>query len=642
MKKIHRAAFFVLLLSCMLLGGCSGNNTEQPQSTVKEAKITERAAESTVEITEEVAEEAKTEEKLPDGIYTAEFDTDNSMFRVNEAYDGKGILTVKNGEMTIHVTLGSKNIVKLYPGLSEDAKTDDAGALMPTEDSVTYSDGWTETVYGFDIPVPVLDEEFNLALIGKKDKWYDHKVRVSNPMPYESADKVYTIDLTFEGGSGKSEILSPALISVSGNTVTATLQWDSPNYDYMVVDGETYLPVNTEGNSVFEIPVSCFDEPITVIGDTVAMSRPHEIEYTITFHSDSVKAVEKEWSELSLEGTLELQYAENFSVDYYEGGYNLLTLTDGTRLLTIPDGMEVPGNLDSDITPVRQPVKDIYLVASAIMDMFCSLDALDSVSLSGQKEDGWYIEEARDAMARGDLVYAGKYNKPDYESILSNGCSLAIENMMISHSPEVVEKLESFGIPVMIDYSSYENHPLGRVEWIKFYGALLGKEKQADELFREQIEILDRVTADKKTDKTVAFFFITSNGLVQVRRPGDYVPKMIELAGGKYIYEELGAEDSARSTMNVQIEEFFNTAKDADYLIYNSSIDGGVDSVEELLDKTKILAGFKAVKEGHVWCTTNDMYQQSMSIGYLIDDIHKMLKDADVEDEELQYLFRLK
>lgn len=363
---------------------------------------------------------------------------------------------------------------------------------------------------------------------------------------------------------------------------------------------------------------------------------------SIVSEAETVEEKMADWSDLTLEGTMDLQYAEKFSVDYYEGGYKLLTTDDGTKLLTIPEDVEIPENLDEDIVPIKQPVKDIYLVSSSIMDIFANLDALDSVSLSGQKQDSWYVEAAREAMEKGDIVYAGKYNKPDYELILANGCSLAIENRMITHSPEVIEKLEGFGIPVMIEYSSYESHPLGRVEWIKFFGALLGKEEQAEKIFDEQIEILDRVTADEKTDKTVAFFFITSNGLVQVRRTTDYVPKMIELAGGKYIYEELGEEESSRSTMNVQLEEFYNTAKDADYLIYNSSIDGGVSSVEELLDKSSLLGDFKAVKEGNVWCTTNDMYQQSMSIGYLIEDMHKMMTDENVADEELQYLFRLK
>lgn len=334
-----------------------------------------------------------------------------------------------------------------------------------------------------------------------------------------------------------------------------------------------------------------------------------------------------------------LQYAENFKVDYYEDGYVLLTTTmDGRKFLIVPEDAEIPPNLEQGIVVLKRPIKNLYLAASAAMDMFCALDGLESISFSGQKEEGWYIEEAKDAMAKGNIVYAGKYNKPDYELMVSKGCILAIENMMISHSPEVIEKLEDFDIPVLIEYSSYEPHPLGRVEWIKFYGALLGREEEAEKIFAEQSAILERVTADEKTDKTVAFFFVTANGLIQVRQSSDYIPKMIELAGGKYIFENLGDAETRRSTINIQVEDFYAGAKDADFLIYNSCIDGGVSNMEELLDKCGLLADFKAVQEGNVWCTTNDMYQQSLSIGYLTEDIHAMLSG---ETDGMQYLFRL-
>lgn len=357
-------------------------------------------------------------------------------------------------------------------------------------------------------------------------------------------------------------------------------------------------------------------------------------------YTDNLQKQKTEY-ELVYEDSMELQYAENFKVDYYRDGYTMLTTTtDGQRFLLVPENGEIPADLDDDIVVLRKPVKDLYLVASAVMDMFSELDALDAISFSGQKEGNWYVQEAKEAMARGEISYAGKYSKPDYELLVSQGCSLAIENRMISHSPQVIEKLEEFDIPVMIEYSSYESHPLGRVEWIKFFGALLGKEELASEIFQEQAEILERISEDENTHRSVAFFFITSNGLVQVRQSSDYIPKMIELAGGKYIFENLGDEQTKRSTMNMQVEEFYNAAKDADFLIYNSSIDGGVADMEELLDKCELLADFKAVKEGNVWCTTNDMYQQSLSIGYLMEDMHAMMT-GDGEDD-MHYLFRLK
>ena len=292
------------LSACLLLGGCgAGQATDatSAESTVAAQESTVTPTEST-EATETVSTEtAQDEAQLPDGVYTAEFSTDSSMFHVSEACDGNGTLTVKDGVMTIHISLGSKKILNLYPGLAEDAAKEGAVLLEPTTDTVTYSDGMTEEVYGFDVPVPVIGEEFDLALIGTKGKWYDHKVKVSDPVAEGTADTfdlsivedgTYTIELTMEGGSGRASIQSPAQITVTDGAATATLEWSSPNYDYMLVNGEKYLPVNTEGNSVFEVPVEALDAPLTMIGDTVAMSTPHEVEYTVTFHSETLESTE--------------------------------------------------------------------------------------------------------------------------------------------------------------------------------------------------------------------------------------------------------------------------------------------------------------------------------------------------------------
>ena len=360
-------------------------------------------------------------------------------------------------------------------------------------------------------------------------------------------------------------------------------------------------------------------------------------ENSLVESADQIEAVD--WKAMKPIGSMELLYAENFSVDYYEGGFKLLETMDGTQILVVPEDKEIPQNVDEDTIVLKQPVQNMYLVSSAVMDIFSKLDAIDTLRFSSQTEDNWYVDDAKQAMEDGSLIYAGKYSKPDYELIVSEGCSLAIENSMIFHSPEVMEMLESFDIPVMVEYSSYESHPMGRVEWIKFFGALVDKEDEAQRIFDEQIDILDSVTANNNTGKTVAFFYITSNGLVQVRQSNDYIPKMIELAGGRYIFDNLGDSESKRSTMNMQVEEFYDGAKDADYIIYNSTIDGGVSSVDELIDKCPVLADFKAVKDGNVWCTTNDMYQQSMSIGYMIKDIHSMLCDGDEDD--MTYLFKL-
>ena len=354
--------------------------------------------------------------------------------------------------------------------------------------------------------------------------------------------------------------------------------------------------------------------------------------------SDSAK--DRISDELVYESSMELEYAKQFSVDYYKDGYRLLATSDGTKILVIPEGKEAPKDLEKGIIVMQQPVQNLYLVSSSVMDIFDHLDALDSIRFSSQKEEDWYIEGAKKAMARGDISYAGKYSKPDYEQIVSQKCTLAIENMMISHTPEVREMLEDFGIPVMIEYSSYEKHPLGRVEWVRFFGTLLGKEKEAEKIFEKQKNILKKVTADEKTDKTVAFFYITSNGLVQVRQSSDYIPKMIELAGGKYIFEDLGDEEVARSTVNMQIEDFYQGAKDADYLIYNASIDSPINSIADLTAKSELFADFKAVKNGNVWCTGKSLYQATDIVGNLITDINLMLTDGD--ESGMTFLYRVK
>ena len=344
---------------------------------------------------------------------------------------------------------------------------------------------------------------------------------------------------------------------------------------------------------------------------------------------------------LKYDHSLELQYADQFSVDYYEGGYALITIEGDGQFLLVPEGKDAPEGLDKDIAVIHKPVQNIYLVATSAMDLFCALDGLDSISLSGTDADGWYIDEAKKALEDGSILFAGKYSAPDYELILSKNCGLAIESTMISHSPEVKEKLESFGIPVLVEHSSYESHPLGRTEWLKLYGVLLGKEDMADELFQEQVEKLKSVEDSDNTGKTVAFFYINSIGAANVRKSNDYVSKMIELAGGKYIFDDLG-DENALSTMNMQMEEFYAGAKDADYIIYNSTIDGELSSVDQLLSKSALLGDFKAVKDGNVWCTSQNLFQETMELGTMIEDIHTMLTSDDPDLDTLTYMHKLK
>lgn len=230
---------------------------------------------------------------LADGVYQASFSTDSSMFHANEACDGKGVLTVQNGQMSIYVTLAGKGIVNLFPGTAEDAQKPGAEWLQPTLETVHYSDGTTDEANAFLIPVPYLDEEFDVALVGKKGTWYDHKVSVSDPQPLADdtaesevpADGSYTVEAVLQGGSGKASVQSPARLTVENGAMTATVIWSSKNYDLMIVDGQEYTPTYENELSCFTIPVSALGTPLPVQAETTAMSQPHMIDYTLTFSS---------------------------------------------------------------------------------------------------------------------------------------------------------------------------------------------------------------------------------------------------------------------------------------------------------------------------------------------------------------------
>ena len=334
-----------------------------------------------------------------------------------------------------------------------------------------------------------------------------------------------------------------------------------------------------------------------------------------------------------------LDYAQQFTADCYEGGYTMLTLPgDGSKFLVVPEDAAEVDNLPADVTVLRQPLNDLYLVSTSVMDLILHLDALDSIALSGTKAEGWYLPEAKQAMEDGRIAYAGKYSAPDYEQILAAGCSLAIENTMILHTPDVKEQLEHFGIPVLVERSSYESGPLARMEWIKFFGILLGKEEQAEQVFAAQEERIAPLLDQPSTGKSCAFFSLTSNNLATVRKGSDYVARMIEMAGGSYVFSELTENGNSLATMNLPLEDFYAGAKDADVLIYNSAIEGAVSSVSQLTEKFPLLSEFRAVRSGQVWCTAQSLFQQSMELAALILDMNHVFTEGTPAPETLKFL----
>lgn len=454
------------------------------------------------------------------------------------------------------------------------------------------------------------------------------------------ADGLYEINVSLSGGSGRASIESPTRLAIKDNVITATITWSSPNYVHMKVGENTYYPVNTTGNSTFMIPVTSLKEELLVSAQTVAMSVPHDIEYKISFDENTLKQVSG-LEALAPTGTLELKYANQYSVDFYEGGYALISISDGNRYLVIPENMPAIDNLEAGIKTIKQPISNAYLTATATMSLFDELSAIDCISLSGTQAEGWYVENAKKAMEAGRITYAGKYNEPDYELILSKGCKLAIENTMLLKAPEVKEKLEELGVTVFTDMSSYETEPMGRSEWIKLYGVMTGKLELAQELFEEQDNLAQNVeVTDNK--KTVAFFYISSAGTVVTRRSGDYITTMIERAGGKYLLGLEGDTESSNASINMDMESFYKLAKDADYIIYNCIIDSDINNVSQLIAKNELLKDFKAVKEGNVWCLGRNLYQETLRLGNIMSDMNMVFLDKDNKELELKYLYHIK
>ena len=346
---------------------------------------------------------------------------------------------------------------------------------------------------------------------------------------------------------------------------------------------------------------------------------------------------------MAVVGRMELSYATQFTVDYLACGAALISVGAEDRFLLLPEGAEVPQGADADLVILRQPMNTLYNAASSAMDFFVQLDAMSQVRFTSTTYKNWGLPEVRDALDAGTLVYAGKYSAPDFELLLGEKCSLAIESTMIYHSPDIKEKLENLGIPVLVERSSYEPHPLGRVEWIKLYGLLLGKEAEAEAFYADQLEQVAKLADLTSGELTVAYFHISTARSVVVRKPGDYLCKMIQLAGGKYVFDELpGQDDSSLSTMNMDMEAFYAGAKDADILIYNSTIDGELNSLSQLLEKSELLGDFKAVKEGSVWCSEHDLFQKSSAAAVMIRELNRILSGDAAEEDQLEFFHRLK
>ena len=341
---------------------------------------------------------------------------------------------------------------------------------------------------------------------------------------------------------------------------------------------------------------------------------------------------------LTFESELELKRATQFSVYHYADGYDLIDIHDSQRFLLVPEGGKAPEGMDSDIIVLQKPCNRIYLAATAAMAMFVSMDALDYVRMSSIKKEAWTFDEPKEAMEKGDIIYAGKYSAPDYETMLDEQCTLALESTMIDHTPEVKEMIEDLGIPVMVDRASYESDPMGRAEWIKLYGVLTDHEKEAEEFFESQLDSIKDLDDFENTEKTVAFFYVSTDGKVVVKSSTDYVPKMIDIAGARYAFKDID-DESGRTSVDMSMEQFYDMALNADYVIYNGSIDSSVKTLDDLINKDPVMKNLAAVKNKNCWVTKSAMYQRTDLVAEMILDFHKLFSEDDPQD--LKYISKL-
>ena len=352
------------------------------------------------------------------------------------------------------------------------------------------------------------------------------------------------------------------------------------------------------------------------------------------------------WDE-HLTGTMELKYADQFRVDHYDDGISLVTVEDGLKYLVMEDADDLPGWLPEeeigDMTVIHAPVHSVYNAASSAMDLIDAAGGLDAVIMTSTEADDWAIDRIKKLVEDDTIRYIGKYRAPDYEAMLEGGVDLAIESTMIYHSPQVKEAIEELGIPVLVERSSYESDPLGRLEWIKLYGLIFGKSDEAQAFFDEAAAKVEGIDTDAVNEPpSVAFFSVNSNGSVVVRKPGDYVTKMIETAGGTYALDGITSEeDNALSTMNMQMEAFYDKALDADILIYNSTIEGGLENIGELTALSDKFNDFAAVKSGNVWCTDASTFQRTTGAADMIVEMNRIFSGS-ADDSGMEYFHKLK
>lgn len=379
-------------------------------------------------------------------------------------------------------------------------------------------------------------------------------------------------------------------------------------------------------------------------------------------HSGKAAAAEADGSEkaISFLGTEENAAAEGFSVSgFRSSGGALRTVIDvrGDRAYLLIEendrmyshGQLLKGNtaapyesafhaLDGDIPfsekqiiVLKRPLDTMYLANSAAYAFFSRLQKQELLRYSGLRQQDWMLADAREQMRTGKLLFAGRYSAPDFEHLLSGGCRLALENTMIYHRPQILEKLEMLGIPVFVDKANLEKTACGRTEWIRVYGHITGQQAEAEAWFRETVRQEERLrsgTPDDDRRPGVVYFYVNAAGQILMRNPEDYISDMITVSGGRYLFPE---SRRAYGSVNIPIdaEVFSDIAKDADLFIYSGTIGQAPENIEALIGKHTVFSHLKAVKEGHVYVTDSSFFQASDSCLQFMEDLQNIYAGRD-------------
>lgn len=352
----------------------------------------------------------------------------------------------------------------------------------------------------------------------------------------------------------------------------------------------------------------------------------------------TVPAVDK--NDLTVVSSMELKYANNFSVDYCANGCKIIVDGSGRTFLWVPEGNELPDNT-GDMIVLQAPLTKMGCFSTTHAALFNAIGAVDKITLVTSAKEKWQIPQVAQQMEEGKTIYVGKNSAPDYELISQADPQVIIITANTIHgSAEVLGKLDELGIFYVADSQHLETHPLGRVEWVKLIGALLDMEEEANAYFDNACKRVDEVAASvmgQTTHPSIIQTYVYKN-LFYVRNGASYVNKMLTMAGGTYPFANLNPEDSGNTKMSV--EEFYASTLDTDILIYDNIDDPNVSCIADILEYGDYLADMKAIKDGNVWGLKKNYFQAYDDVATMIEDIATIIYYPENE-ADLHYFYRL-